>query len=367
MKVICKISGIEFFSSEEFQNDHVLKDLHPIFKLPTRTILSKAKRYGDKKYSDREETLLFLSLLNTSKLVEWETAANPSISIVKQYLEPLFKLVAWVSEIETSSIEFPKYRVTRQNTTLDNISSFITALYEVRNEWRSPSSRKLLQDILENREIRLHKLIHSSSRNPTIYAGILASWAMDATNVVDTPKHPNRREVWSNLFKLQPDKDLFDCDLDELLSLQSHMETHLYAPNSQVIGTAYSAEVLKHLNVLVEMRKHGLFAFLEPSQTFSILSEVSFEEVENEKKKVYNSPYFHIDENENSHENKPNSWKQREQVILSKLAEMKAPDTLPVASNPEYVGKLSTYLRAKSAWLLSTDLRKELKHVRSQQ
>jgi hypothetical protein len=348
MRVLCKISGLEFFSSDHFKTDSKLIDYHPIFKLPVRTLLSRAKKYGEMKYSDEEETLLFLALLNSTNAITWNIQAQPTVPTVKKHLESVFKLVSWYSSIDSSVVKFPNYRVTENNYTLDNIGIFITSLYEIRNEWRSPASRKLLQDVLEDREFRLNKLIHSSHRNPTTYASILASWAMDAAEVKNTKEYPDKREVWISLFKLNPDKDLFSADLDELLDLQDHMQKCLYSVGSvgNGAGTQYSAEVLTHLHNLVEMRKGGMLTYLGgydaiPSNTFSVLPETSYTSYTTE------------------------NLKDREQELVKQLQDAGAPLTLPIATAPEYIGKLSTYVRARAAWVVTTKLREELEYVRN--
>ena len=254
MKIRCKISGLEFKASSDFQDEAPLPSFHPIFFSSTRSLLARARKVGQGRYSEREEKLLLLALLNTTGKIRWEVPAKPSLATVKRNLEPMFRVVSWWYEVQYQSMQLPELAVTENNQDLSNLSVYIQSWYEVRQEFMSGSSLRLKQQLLEQREIRMSRLIHST-RSTESRASLLASWALDACEV----KGEDKRREWTELFKLKVDKNLMQCDLDELTDMRNWMRDKLYSPNG--IGTGYASifaqDVMNHLNELVEARKAG--------------------------------------------------------------------------------------------------------------
>jgi hypothetical protein len=355
VKLLCKISGVEYQSSTYFDNEPIFPDTHPVFRLPARTLLAKAKKWGSGNYSEQEEKLLFLSLLNATGAVIWEVPAEPEHQTVLKNMESVFKLLAWYTEVSAGTLKLPVYRVSSYNYTLSNIGTFVSSWYEVRKAWMSPGSRKLLEDILEQREFMLTKLIHSQKgQNTEAYAKRLASWAMDAGRVEDTPEYPQKRKIWTDLFLLKlGSSELFSCDLDELLDLRDHMEKELYAVGSigAGYGSLYSSKVLEHLEKLVTQRKGGYIAYLGgevggAAGTFSISSQ---EEVESSW--------------ELEAEGRSSSETGEEILRLEKLlADSGCPSSYPKKEN--YPGKLSDWIRANASWTLNSESREKLAFLR---
>ena len=274
MRVICRISGMEGFSFPHFKNEQTVVDLHPIFRLSRKELLSKAKKYGYGEYDAEEEKLIFLALLHATEAVEWELPAQPDVITVHKNLEQMFKLVTWYDMVGGDHLKLPKLRVGIYNQKLENINVFITTWYEVRQEWMSYSSRKMLQQVLEDREAVLERLIHSPKATED-YAKRLAGWAMVAGKV-----HQDRVEEWTKIFCTKPDDHALSLDLDELLDMRDHMITELYAVTAAGGGTGsiFSAKVLEHLHKLVKIREGGLLGLLGakvggPSGTYQMYLE----------------------------------------------------------------------------------------------
>ena len=342
MRVICKISGIEFFSSPHFKQEQTVVDLHPIFRLSRKELLNKAKKYGHGDFNHEEEKLIFLALLNATDAVEWEMPATPDISIVSKNLEQVFKLVSWYDTVGGDHLKLPKLRVGIYNCYLDNIAIFISTWYEVRKEWMSYSSRRLLAKVLEDREAVLERLIHSP-RATEDYSKRLASWAMDAGKVP-----LDRKEEWTKIFCTSPDTKALSLDLDELLDLQDHMEKELYnvtAPGHGS-GSIFSAKVLEHVHKLVKIREGGFLGLLGgkvggPQGTY----ELYLEEED-----------FSSDEAIESMKDKLSSEIQKYAILAPGTDEPRKED---------YPGKLADWIRAKASWALGNSARGKLEKLKS--
>lgn len=345
MKVFCRISGFELYSSHHFKNEPTLVDLHPIFRVPVRNLLAKSKRYGQGNYSTEEKKLLFLALLHATEVVEWEVPASPSPQIVDTNLEAAFKFLDWYSIVsgESFAIKLPKYRVTPANSDMRNIEVYFSTVYELRKEWMAPSRNKILSDLLARREDVLYKIIHSPHAKKTDkYISTLASWAMGAAGV----KGPDKIREWTELFKLKPDKDLFSCDLQELQDLQAWMQRELYAPGALGggSGSEYSAAVLNHLHELVELRKGGMLALLGgevggPQGTYKIKDA----DLENETSE---------------------DVLEQEAELVNELTTNFPDAPISKPKKEDFGGMNVKWIKANAAWVLSAPIRERLDYVR---
>jgi len=331
MKLQCRISGLTFYSAYHFKNEPTVRNaLHPIFSVSLRDLLAKAQKYGRGDYTEEEEKLLFLALLNKTDAVDWEVPANPSPDTVDRYLDSIFILLSWYEKVTPGALKLPRMRVSEHNKNLANIGMFIQSWYDVRKEWMSPSIKKFMADLLEHREHLMQRLINSR-RDTFEYAGKLASWAMDAADV-----HPDRRAEWTALFKMKPDKEALTCDLDELLDMRDHMERHLYAVEGLGHKSGLSGDtakkVMDHIHRLVEIREGGMIALLGG---FGITATDDFQH------KVNTGGVTTTDI----------------QQLKSKIQESGAPNTEP---KKEDYPNLISFIKAKSAWVLSSHLRENL-------
>ncbi len=338
MECWCPISGRNYFSGDDFKMEPTVEQPLPIFSVPTRSLLARARKYGKGKYQESEEELLFLALLNKTGMVVWEEPGVVTKNIVGQYMEQVFRLVSWIDQIGETSLrlELPHYRVTRGNQDLRNIGVFITACYDVRKEFQSPALRKLKQDLLESREATLTKLIHSQRTTEQI-SSRLASWALDATDVKDA----SRRVRWTELFKLTPDTGIFAADQEELKRLHTYMLNKLYehgAPGNGA-GSLYAQKVMEHLGKLVKLAESGYAGFLGadsgPSATFKFVDTAS----EDEKLVALAE-------------------------VEKKLVAKGAPKQQP--KREDYHNRLSDWIRDRAAWLSSMSLREQVASGREQ-
>jgi hypothetical protein len=286
MRCYCPISGRNYFSDNIFKDKWTtLIDPHPIFRVPIETLLPKAAvavRYGEKRFSEEEQTLIFLALLHSTGAVEWEVPANPSYSLVLKNLDPVLRVATWYYKVSSPSNQLPKMRVSEVNKNLDNIAIWIAAWYEARKEFNLPHSKKLLQDLNENIEYRINKLIHTPGTNTfQLMRNGLAVWALNSAEV----KGADKREEWRRILCLQSEEEIYREDLEELEDIFNWMRDHLYHPSSLGGGSGnlFSAKVLEHTDKIVKIKRGGRLGSISdsvggPAGTFQMLSSASSHE-----------------------------------------------------------------------------------------
>lgn len=348
MKCYCQISGVEFFSSEDFKEENTVQTYHPIFLLPARSLLAKAQKFGKFLYSEREEKLLFLALLHATEAVKWEVPAAPTEQTVKKNMESVFKLLAWYEKISQGSLRFPELRVTAYNYTLDNIGVFITSWYECRKEYMAPESRRLLAAVLEEREYKLTRLINSP-RDTFAFAGKLWDWAKVAADISD----PGQLEEWGRLFTLNLNNGLLACselENKEIEDMRDWMQEHLYATGSigAGSGSSYSAKVLEHTHKLVNLSRGGMTGYLSselggPQNTFQLLVEADTSDGV-EKLQELEAELVRKSE--------------EKKVSLHILQSFSQPDRI------NYKGRLSDWIRDNSTWVGTVDLREQIAYLK---
>ena len=249
----------------------------------------------------------------------------------------MFKMLSWYSVVDSTTLKLPRIRVTPYNYTLDNVGVYIKNWYDIRQDWQATGSmsRKLLDDLKENREFILHKMIHSLKSTDQL-AKRLADWAM-----IEAKVHPDRIAEWTVIINTKAGEDALSLDLDELQDLDDHMRRHLYGEGKT--GTEFSAKLLEHLDKLVKIRLGGRLALLggelsSPSESF----QIKFDKME-------------------SGEEIAGEIEQLEQ----RLAASNSPSIEPHKEN--YPNRLSDYIRARAAWVLAADLRADLEYAQSKE
>lgn len=266
MRCFCPYSGNHYFADDTFKEENECVYPHPIFSLSGRSLLARARKWGKSQYSIEEEKLLFLALLNKTGSVSWETPANPHSATVKKYLEPLFKLIIWYNEVDSSTLKLPHIRISQYHNDLSNIGSFISAVYEVRKEWMEPAIRRIQDQLLEVREQRLYKLIHSRKTTEE-YAKQLADYAVIAAQIPE-----NKIDIWTEIITTPLDHSIFTLDPSEVSLLINWIHKHLYKGS----GSIHSAKLLEHVNKLYSIQKEGMLTYLggelkvDPRSTFQI-------------------------------------------------------------------------------------------------
>lgn len=386
MRVVCPISGLQGFSYSHFKgkDEPLVSIKHPIFSIPTRTLLAsiaRSMKYGKYDNYDKEEKkLIFFALLENIGCVEtWECAGDPSDRTVINYTESLFKLLMWYNVLNPGTLKLPKIRVTLLNNSFQNIGAWIEEVYNLRNEWNLPNHRRHLQDLMTQKEEILSKLFRTPGKTIFQLAPKLARWGLDVTEVKDEM----RREEWFRILTLKPtDKELFSIDPVKIDEIWEFMHLHLFSEEAGFgSGTEYSMKLMELVRNLRELRKKGYSSFvleslgandgdisqLQPSRFFKITSPEGLREAYYKDKREREERSRSGESEKESEPTRLYFLQDRELSLLQKISSthsyfLKEPYIEPVRNN--YLDRLSDWVRVRSAWLATQSLRTELEEVR---
>ncbi|CAN5950701.1 unnamed protein product [Sphagnum jensenii] len=281
------------------------------------------------KFSEKENKLLFLALLNATDCVFFSHYADPSPRIVQANMEALYKILGCSELVLAELRSVPKYVISANNNNLSNIHRWIDTWNEVKNAYKAISFTLPVREKLRQRELILNKFLYSDMET-TEYAGKLASWAMDAANVPG-----NLREYWIELFKLKGE-EIFKVKIVDLQELVEHMETKLYTVIKNRSGyLPYASKVLEHVRNILKIAEAGRIGQLGGS-LFEIIDDDDLTNIELPNFVGYKRP-------ENISYNN------------AKIAANSAPEKEPKIG--DYKGNISAYAKAKAAWRLSESIK----------
>lgn len=244
MRVYCQYSGVEY-DLTGFGSTH-LTYIHPIFAADSRWLLSRMGSWAAQKFTEEESKLLFLALLHATELVEFRSTANPEVSTVAMNMEPLARIYSWMLGLSRPQLIMPKFVIQHDNRQLKNVKHWIETWFGARKDYEDGYAKFLRDQKLIGKEEALERLIKNAQKTTDDYAGLLCTWALQAT---DSPKALH--EYWRELFCLKGLK-VYSARTVDLQELVDHMEEHLEH------GSIFAAATLKHLRTLLRKNQAGL-------------------------------------------------------------------------------------------------------------
>ena len=146
MNIKCQYSGITF-KVEHFNTFNSTKQntfIHPIFQLETRQLLYSAQNWRKSSFSETEQKLFFLALLNKTDAIIWKHPASPSLKIINRNIVPLIKLMGAKDIIQHQKIQLPKYTIVEETCELLNLHNWINAWQDAKKDALDPLKRNLL-------------------------------------------------------------------------------------------------------------------------------------------------------------------------------------------------------------------------------
>lgn len=308
MKVFCQYSGVEFdvtgFGGTK------LTYVHPVFSADAKWLLSRMGTWAAQKFTEEESKLLFLALLHSTELVEFHATAHPENSIVQMNMEPLARICAWLYGLSRAQLVLPKFSIQQDNRRMLNVKHWVETWYEARKDYEDGYAKYILDKKLAGKEEALERLIKNSQRTTDDYAGLLCTWALQASSV---PK--GLHEYWRELFLLKGLK-VYAARTVDLQELVDHMEDALEH------GSIFAASTMKHLRTLLKKNQAGLNYGLG-------ITDEDLEE-------ITNSPFTIVEGSIEEH---------NMQVVAAN-----APLEQPQPHHAKYQGSRVAYLRDKAAW-----------------
>ena len=244
MRVYCQYSGISYNLTGFGSTD--LTYIHPIFAAEPKWLLSRMGHWAAQKYTEEESRLLFLALLHSTDLVEFRTTAVPENKTVQLNMEQLSRFVAWMTGLSRPQLILPKFVIQPDNRRLPNVRYWLELWQKARIDFESGYIATSDLRKLRDKEAALERLIRTSTKQVEDYAGLLASWAMQAANV---PK--GLQDYWRSLFLLKGVK-VYEARQVDLQELVDHMEEYLEH------GSIFAQSTMEHVRTLLRKNSAGL-------------------------------------------------------------------------------------------------------------
>lgn len=261
-KILCARSGIEF-SCEHLPFSLSSREVsHPIFSVPSKKLISLAGQWAAGKLTPTESYLTYLSLLNSTGLIEWRVPASyhaKTASIIANNMEQLIHIVGKIEVIHHPSFVLPHFVISPDTSSLENSYHWIQIWNQNFNDWISNIKSHHNDQELIRREAGLQRLIKSSHKNIEDYPKILANWARVAG---DFPSFTiNVRGVktsiddyWESIIiKCAKAETIFQVPENDLRELIEHCEDNIVAD-----GSIYAIALMKFLRKGAEMQKNYL-------------------------------------------------------------------------------------------------------------
>lgn len=266
MIVTCSLTGLEFRT--QYLGKVKVYQQHPVFSLPLPNLLAQAENWITGKLSDTETKLLFLALLKSTDLVTFSSREgdkanyiNPSIKTINSNMERLLSTCTWI-ENYSAAVTFPRFIVTKNNHSLDNISIILDAWANAKNLARENYSEKTTREILDKKAEALDKLLRKVYDKPKTYPRILGTWALDVANC---PTY--LRDSWLDMF-CRKGTALWNTDKEDYELLLDYFETNAVFMEYTSNGNLKALTTLRYLRELVKENQEGCLGSLT---SFSIV------------------------------------------------------------------------------------------------
>jgi hypothetical protein len=255
-QITCSKSGVVFscehmpvsLSSREYS--------HPLFSISKKRLISLSAQWAAGKLSPTENYLLYLSLLNSTDLVQWRVPAlytTRTQSIVANNMESLIHIIGKIDVISHPSFALPSFAITSDTSTLENSFHWIQSWIANYNDWydglRDSSRRESYKAILSHREESLQRLIKTAYTRPEDLAVSLSKWARLAGDFPEgSVPHPHTHkqisvaDYWEQIIRACASDDAIwkypKVDLEELID---HCEDNV------IHGSIYASSLMRLL------------------------------------------------------------------------------------------------------------------------
>lgn len=228
---------------------------HPLFHVDQKKLISLAGQWAAQRLTPTESYLLYLSLLDSTSLIQWRSHAtyhSSTDSIVASNMESLLHIIGKINLIRHRDLTLPSFVISRDTADLSNsghwIQSWITNYHEWYDSYLSAAQREELKDKLDHREEVLQRMIKSATP-PERYASMLADWAAVAGSFPDTltPHFKSGKDIslsdyWRYIIRCAGDDDkIWQFPRKDIVELIEHCEDHIQH------GNIYAHTLMKYL------------------------------------------------------------------------------------------------------------------------
>lgn len=230
--------------------------VHPFFHIPQKKLISLAGVWASGKLTDTESYLLFLSLLDSTSLIQWRHhviyRGEQTDAIVANNMESLLHIIAKINLISHPSFTLPSFAIGADTADIANAHHWIKVWKDNYTEWYeshiTARNREELKHKIDSREDALQRLIRSATP-PENYANMLADWAALAGNFPSfTLAHPISKspitlsDYWKQIIRTIAKEDaLWRLPRKDIVELIEHCEDNIQH------GNIYAHALMKYL------------------------------------------------------------------------------------------------------------------------
>lgn len=250
-KIICSLSGVEF-SCEHLPFSISSREIsHPLFHVDKKKLLGLSAQWAANKLTPTENYLLYLSLLNSTDLIDWRAPASytpKTPAIIANNMEQLIYVIGKIDVIKHPSFVLPHFVVSHDTRSMENSYHWIQVWNQNYNDWHSNIKSHANDQELTRRENSLHKLIKTSHKKIEDYPRILADWARIAGDFPTFSVKVNGvrmglDEYWENIIiKCAKEETIFQIPSNDLQELIDHCEEHIVHE-----GSIHAMALMRHL------------------------------------------------------------------------------------------------------------------------
>jgi hypothetical protein len=202
--------------------------------------------------SEVEKRLLYLAVLNTSNLVEWQTIARPSKLTMEKTFHDMMKIVQWVRFAEyklARIVAFPQYIISKDTEDLLSIQAWVKALYDIRDKLDRKELDRDKNAALLQRELEIKRELNVANSVGSAFTPNLAKWALDLCDI--TPRHPDYNR-WMKVMCVKTN-EAWIIELSDFMELREMLHDNLpfLEENPQAIS------VIHQINLLIKECRKG--------------------------------------------------------------------------------------------------------------
>lgn len=269
--VLCSISGIEFkcqhmplsLTSREYH--------HPIFSVPSSRLIPLTERWLEQELTDTENYLLYLALFNTTGLMEFRVPASVSAetsSIIAQNMHHLCDIVEIIlnhgEERSQQLFHLPTFVITPDTKFLEDSGEWIKIWRQCYADYANKYRTSTALEKLSRKETILERLIKDKTKDISLYAHQLASWAAAAGRFpecsasLEDPsfldgKNTTLSKYWQHIIKCCAKTEaIWEIPDKDLIELIEHCEEHIDH------GSIYAHTLMSLLRAGAERKKNFL-------------------------------------------------------------------------------------------------------------
>lgn len=218
----CRYSGMPLPTYADFPSLPIKLDAHILMRVPFEMLIDEINHR--KVLSDRQRRLCFIAMLKNTDLVIFEHPAIPTDRTINIEFSRLIHIAHYILGHRSFYHSFPKYKVTKQDAEISNISHVIDAWYEIKEKHvLKKEERDALFEIHAQEELErkvTHAIVMHKPLTPTFNKHLI-KWALTESNA-DLKNHIK----WAKIFLTKDNKMCKMCNGKKLVlnALNREME-----------------------------------------------------------------------------------------------------------------------------------------------